>query len=93
MKKLRLVLSMIAFVVAIGVTVSSQLLANSKLVGIDGYEFVPASGNNPARCVVHTLACDDEGTIACTIGAVTLRASNTPQANPACGVELRKTTP
>jgi hypothetical protein len=68
-------------------------MANSKLAGIDGYEFVPASGSDPARCVVHTLACDDEGTVACTIGAVTLRASNTPKGNPACGVELKRVAP
>jgi hypothetical protein len=93
MKTLRFGLSIIAFSVAIGVTVSTHLLANSNLMGIDGYEFVPASDEDPARCIVHSLACDDNGTVACTFGSVTLRASNTPQANPACGAELRKVTP
>lgn len=90
MKKIRLFLSISAFAIALGFAFVPQLLAGTQTATLDGWEYVPATQDEEAMCIRHIGVCDDDGTVACTIGAVTLRASNTPFAATPCGVDLKR---
>lgn len=91
MKKLNLVLGMLALALAVAFAAAPSLQENQRSI-IDGYEFIPGSGGAEDMCSVWENACDTEGNVPCTIlgASSTLRSSNTPGAIVPCGPELRK---
>jgi hypothetical protein len=81
MKKLRIVLSSLAFTFAIALAAGLQLQAKSSGT-IDGYKFL----TNPNRCDIVPNACG-VGTTPCTISGYSgvLKDSSTPN----CGADLQ----
>jgi hypothetical protein len=89
MKKIRIFLTVLAVVVAVGGTIASQ--APSALEA--GYQFIPASSGNPAQCNFVANICDQSGTYPCKVNS----APTTPRLwrsdDTACVVELNRIDP
>lgn len=92
MKKLSLLLGMLALVMAVVFAATPKLQGNQQSV-IDGYEFIPGSGGTEDMCKLWEGVCDTAGGIACTVSGASgvLREFDNPSASPrACGADLRK---
>jgi hypothetical protein len=88
MKKVRIFLSVLAIVFAVAGAVASQVVVPLEM----GYEFIPASGIDEARCVAVDDICQESGSYACrvTLADPVLKKF---VSSTTCGVELRRTTP
>jgi len=82
MKKLRLILSVLAFVTAIGAS-----FATKKFVSAQGYVYV---GNPVPQCLIG-ISCDQAGIFTCTNGGVVQQSSSTP-VGTTCGNTLLRST-
>jgi hypothetical protein len=83
MKKLRLILSVLAFVMAIGAS-----FATKKFVSAQGYFYV----SNPIPQCVTGITCDQGGSFLCTNGGVQQQSSST-LSGMNCGTNLFRSTP
>jgi hypothetical protein len=87
MKKVRFVLSALAFVFAIGGAVASQAL----FVAEDGYEFIDNNDPFPDQCVFRDDICDG-GTHDCKLTSSSPTLRRWIGSETACGVELKRST-
>lgn len=86
MKKVRIVLTIAAFVVAIGGTLATQYESPSL---IEGFEYIPASAGVPAQCVSREVECDTESANLCTwISGNKVGDNNSVSTQ--CGMQLRR---
>jgi hypothetical protein len=90
MKKLNLVLGMLALALAVAFAAAPSLQETQQSV-IDGYEFIPGSGGTEDMCKLWEDACDTDGTVACSVSGANsvLRETDTPEVDQ-CGQELKR---
>ena len=82
MKKVRVFLSVMAFVFAIGGTFAGQYLPTPSMTG---YEFISGI---PDQCISSTVNCDTSSSNLCTLNGHVVGATNTPSTS--CGTQLKK---
>jgi len=83
MKKIKVLFSALAFIIAVGGAFASKFDT-----AVTAYKFIPASGGNPAQCE-QTGTCDG-GSFDCTSGSVVLKDSSNPTIS--CGADLKRST-
>lgn len=87
MKTLRVVLTALAVVLAVGGSVASVLRTPQPIV----YDYIDNPGSTPDQCVAVSLTCDTSGPKACKVNASdprTLRQNDDPSASTKCGQQL-----
>lgn len=87
MKKLRVILSALAIIIAMGTALVSEALSPML-----GYEFIPA-GEDPAACVFRSNECDTQGGWDCKVN----NSASTPilrefVSATSCGAALKRQT-
>ena len=82
MKKVRIFLSVLAFVFAVGGTFAGQYLPAPSMTG---YEFISGP---PDQCVSRSVNCDTSSSNLCTLNGHVVGAINSPTTT--CGTQLKK---
>jgi hypothetical protein len=87
MKRIRIVLSITAFMLAIG----GSITTNALFVTEPGYEFIAATGEEDAKCQLVANICDQSGMYPCKVNS----APTTPRlhrfdTSTSCGIELNR---
>jgi hypothetical protein len=85
MKNVRIILSVLAFVAAIGAALATEMLT-----GDPGYTYQPPVGITPASCNLITTDCDNSGSFTCQVGGVTLKRDDSPSTQ--CGNTAKRLT-
>lgn len=83
MRKLKVVLSTFALVVAVGATFATQYNASTLK---DQFIYVPASAGDPAECQRVNVDCGGSGAV-CTYQSTPVRAEE--DIDTSCGTQLR----
>ncbi len=77
-------LSVLALVLGVGGT----LLGAARFApNMTGYEFIPASGGNPDKCIARSVNCDRTSSNFCTLNSHVVADDDT---QTSCGQQLKK---
>jgi len=82
MKRLRILLSLTAVVLAVSVTFAMRPGGS-----MTGFEYIPASGGTPEQCIERTVDCIPQGANDCELNTHEVRDSNLVTH---CGATLSK---